>query len=51
MTVHLSPEIYGKDAKSFRPARWIEANPEQLEQMRQSFLGFSIGIRYCIGQK
>ena len=51
MTVHLSKEIYGKDAELFRPARWLEADPEQLQQMRQLFLGFSMGTRSCIGQK
>ena len=51
IAVHLSPEIYGEDAEIFRPARWLEADPEQLNQMRQSFLGFSMGTRSCIGQK
>ena len=51
MTVHLSKEIYGEDAELFRPARWLEAEPEQLKRMRQSFLGFSMGTRSCIGQK
>ncbi|KAI9592849.1 cytochrome P450 [Syncephalis fuscata] len=50
LSVHSSTEVYGKDADVFRPERWLEAEPEQLKAMRQSFITFSMGSRACIGQ-
>jgi len=48
--IHNSKEVYGDDADTFRPDRWIEADPEQLKLMRRSFMAFSMGLRACNGQ-
>lgn len=48
--VHLNQEVYGKDAESFRPERWLEASDEQKRRMDRSFLAFSAGKRICTGK-
>ncbi|RKP27244.1 cytochrome P450 [Syncephalis pseudoplumigaleata] len=49
--VHQNTAIYGKDPRAFNPRRWIDVEPDQLFNMRQSLLSFSMGSRACIGQK
>jgi cytochrome P450 len=39
--VHRNPRVFGEDAMSFRPERWIDSSPEQLNQMERSFLSVS----------
>ncbi|KAI9594736.1 cytochrome P450 [Syncephalis fuscata] len=48
--VHKLPEVFGEDAHTFRPGRWLDSDPEQLKLMRQFILTFSLGARSCIGQ-
>lgn len=48
-SVHLDEGVYGADAKSFRPERWLEGDEEQQRRMRRSFLAFSAGKRICTG--
>lgn len=40
--VHREPEIFGKDAADFRPERWLEADAEQLAQMKRNFMAFGM---------
>lgn len=49
-TMHRDPEVYGEDADSFRPERWLEATPERLHLMESSFFAFGAGTRVCIGR-
>jgi cytochrome P450 len=48
--LHRDKSVYGNDADSFRPERWLEANPEQLKDMDRCYLNFGAGSRTCIGK-
>ncbi|KAI9595870.1 cytochrome P450 [Syncephalis fuscata] len=48
--VHQNSDIYGQNPQEFRPSRWIDVEPNQLLNMRQSLMAFSMGSRACIGQ-
>jgi cytochrome P450 len=39
--IHLDKTVFGDDADSFRPERWIDATPEQLKAMDRSFIAVS----------
>jgi cytochrome P450 len=43
-------ELFGEDAETFRPERWLEADKERLRQMNTSMLSFGAGTRTCTGQ-
>ncbi|KAK3988704.1 cytochrome P450 [Cladorrhinum sp. PSN332] len=45
--VHHSAEIWGQDAKEFRPERWLEENAKELERW---FMAFGQGYQSCPGQ-
>lgn len=45
-----SPTIYGPDAESFRPERWLDAGEEELKMMDRGFLAFGAGTRTCLGR-
>lgn len=47
---HYDQDIWGSDAASFRPERWIESSPEQLKVMDTFFMPFGQGSRTCIGR-
>ncbi|KAJ5806313.1 uncharacterized protein N7503_003915 [Penicillium pulvis] len=49
--MHRSEKIYGKDAKAFRPERWLESNPDKLAVMtRTNDLIFGYGKFQCLGK-
>ncbi|CAL5870646.1 uncharacterized protein PFLUO_LOCUS4886 [Penicillium psychrofluorescens] len=49
--MHRSEEIYGKDAKAFRPERWLESDPATLAVMvRTNDLIFGHGKFQCLGK-
>lgn len=49
--MHYSKVIYGEDAKSFRPERWFEKDPEKLAAMvRTNELTFGHGKWQCLGK-
>ncbi|OQD77525.1 hypothetical protein PENDEC_c002G05703 [Penicillium decumbens] len=50
-SMHQSEKIYGKDAKGFRPERWLEADPAALAVMiRTNDLIFGHGKFQCLGK-
>jgi cytochrome P450 len=44
------PEVFGDDAKSFRPERWLDSNTEQVKLMERSMMAFGAGTRRCTGR-
>ncbi|ETI19665.1 hypothetical protein G647_08678 [Cladophialophora carrionii CBS 160.54] len=50
---HYNEDVFGPDAKHFRPERWIEAEKEggqRLREMENYYLPFGLGSRTCIGR-
>ncbi|KAK1045095.1 hypothetical protein LTR74_018201 [Friedmanniomyces endolithicus] len=47
--IHRS-DLFGSDAGSFRPERWLEASEETLVLMRRLWMPFGGGSRTCIGK-
>ncbi|KAF3397743.1 Cytochrome P450 monooxygenase mpaDE [Penicillium rolfsii] len=48
--IHFDKSVYGEDAESFRPERWIEASPEQRKLMDRCGIWFGSGKHTCLGQ-
>ncbi|KAL5115414.1 hypothetical protein ACEQ8H_006714 [Pleosporales sp. CAS-2024a] len=48
--VHRRPEVFGHDVDTFRPERWIDADPDKLREMKGTMLQFGAGARTCIGK-
>lgn len=49
--MHRSEQIYGKDAKAFRPERWFESDSDKLASMiRTNDLVFGHGKFMCLGK-
>ncbi|KAJ5689557.1 hypothetical protein N7462_003949 [Penicillium macrosclerotiorum] len=49
--MHHSEDIYGNDAKVFRPERWLEADPAKMAEMvRTNNLIFGHGKFQCLGK-
>ncbi|KAM0268743.1 hypothetical protein ACHAPA_004667 [Fusarium lateritium] len=50
-SIYHSKEIFGQDASTFRPERWLTADPARLELMSETVsLVFSSGKWQCIGK-
>jgi len=47
---HRNEDVFGPDANSFRPERWLEASPDQLRRMDAYYMPFGLGSRTCIGR-
>lgn len=48
--IHRNKNVFGKDAESFNPARYLDASPEQLHAMNAVNLAFGGPSRSCPGQ-
>jgi len=48
--LHRRPEVFGADADTFRPERWLEAKPDRLREMKATMFQFGAGARTCIGK-
>lgn len=40
-TIHMNPSIYGHDAATFRPERWMDLDRTKVERMNKYFSGVS----------
>lgn len=51
--LHYNPKIWGKDASTFRPQRWLSHDGKSLapEPVEGSFMSFSRGARACLGKR
>jgi cytochrome P450 len=50
---HYNEDIFGPDAKEFRPERWLEAEKEggeRLKALNGYYLPFGLGSRTCLGR-
>ena len=48
--MHMNTSIFGEDAASFRPERWLESDKETLAYMQRHWMPFGLGSRTCIGK-
>ena len=44
------PSIF-PDPDVFRPERWLDSPPEQIQLMEKYFIPFGRGSRMCVGMK
>ncbi|KAI1851408.1 hypothetical protein JX265_000358 [Neoarthrinium moseri] len=47
---HRNTHIFGPDAGTFRPERWLDADSDQLSLMNRHWMPFGLGSRTCIGR-
>jgi cytochrome P450 len=50
VVLHKNKAIFGADAASFRPERWLESDKETLSYMQRHWMPFGLGSRTCIGK-
>ncbi|KAI4860878.1 cytochrome P450 [Hypoxylon rubiginosum] len=48
--LHRNKDVFGEDAYSFRPERWIENEEQKVKEMRRNLFAFGHGPRSCIGK-
>lgn len=48
--LHRDKALWGEDADSWRPERWIEASDTKKAEMKNSMFAFGAGARTCIGK-
>jgi cytochrome P450 len=49
-TLHLDRDLWGQDAREWRPERWLEASEGKKAEMKNSMFTFGAGSRTCIGK-
>lgn len=49
-TLHRETEVWGEDADTWRPERWIDASDAKKSEMKNSMFAFGAGARTCIGK-
>lgn len=47
---HRSPRVFGADAESWNPSRWLSEQEKQTKSMEHSLLAFGAGKRSCLGK-
>lgn len=48
--LHSNSRIFGDDATSFRPERWLDPDKEKVSYMQRHNMAFGLGSRTCIGR-
>ncbi|KAI8649573.1 hypothetical protein NCS55_01457400 [Fusarium keratoplasticum] len=48
--IHRDRDIFGQDADTFRPERWLHSSEERIKLMDRHNLAFGAGARTCIGK-
>ncbi|KAJ5086944.1 Cytochrome P450 [Penicillium alfredii] len=48
--IHRQESVFGDDVDTFRPERWLDADPERLKLMNSAMFQFGAGSRTCIGK-
>ncbi|KAL8281106.1 hypothetical protein RQP46_006464 [Phenoliferia psychrophenolica] len=48
-TIHHLESVWGKDAREYRPERWLE-DPEKTKELEKALNIFSYGPRSCVGR-
>ena len=48
--VHRNRDIFGSDADTYRPERWLEATGEKAKEMDRNLIQFGHGAYTCIGK-
>ncbi|KAJ4394036.1 hypothetical protein N0V93_003253 [Gnomoniopsis smithogilvyi] len=48
-TLHHNPAVF-PDPYEFRPERWLDSPPDQLEKMSRNYIPFGLGSRQCIAR-
>ncbi|KAI0096639.1 cytochrome P450 oxidoreductase [Nemania sp. FL0031] len=48
--INRDKSIFGEDADTFRPERWIESDPKAVTKMKMNLFTFGAGSRHCIGR-
>ncbi|KAI0865193.1 cytochrome P450 oxidoreductase [Xylaria cubensis] len=48
--INRDKSIFGEDADTFRPERWIESEPAAVTKMKMNLFTFGAGARHCIGR-
>lgn len=48
--LHRDPRIFGSDAKSWNPSRWLSEEEKKTKKMEHSLLTFGAGKRGCLGR-
>ena len=44
-------QVWGDDAETFNPGRWLQSTPEQLKNMEDMYFVFGRGSRNCVGKE
>ncbi|KIW74034.1 hypothetical protein PV04_02102 [Phialophora macrospora] len=47
---HRSAQVFGGDAESWNPSRWLSAKEKETKHMEHSLLSFGAGKRSCLGK-
>lgn len=48
--IHFDTSIFGADAATFRPERWLDSDKEKVSVMQRYWMPFGLGSRTCIGK-
>lgn len=48
--VHRDPNMFGPDADTWRPERWLEGDEAHIKKMEAALLTFGAGHRICLGK-